>query len=213
MRDIVISAGAVNPIANILDQAAPGSSFVRNASWTLSNFCRGRPAPDFSRVSRAVPSLAKVLIENDIEDILIDVCWAMSYLSDGGEERIPVILNTNVLPRLVQLLVHNNIAIAVPCLRTIGNIVTGDDQQTQMVINAGVLEALNDIIYHKKKTVRKEVCWSLSNITAGNPAQIQLCLNLGILDKLIYILIHDDIEIKKEAVWAVSNSTAGATAE
>jgi importin subunit alpha-1 len=55
---------------------------VRNASWTLSNFCRGRPAPDFS----------KVLMENDLEDILIDVCWAMSYLSDGGEDRIPVIL-------------------------------------------------------------------------------------------------------------------------
>jgi hypothetical protein len=51
----------------------------------------------------------------------------MSYLSDGGEDRIPVILETNVLPRLVQLLQHNNIAIAVPCLRTIGNIVTGDD--------------------------------------------------------------------------------------
>ena len=101
VRDIVISAGAVNPISNILDQAAPGSSFVRNASWTLSNFCRGRPAPDFPRVQRAVPSLAKVLIENDIEDILIDVCWAMSYLSDGGDQRIPVILNTGVLPRLV----------------------------------------------------------------------------------------------------------------
>jgi len=71
--------------------------------------------------------LSKVLIENDVEDILIDVCWAMSYLSDGGEERIPIILNTNVLPRLVQLLNHPNIAVSVPCLRAIGNIVTGDD--------------------------------------------------------------------------------------
>jgi hypothetical protein len=41
-----------------------------------------------------------------VEDILIDVCWAISYLSDGGEERIPIILKTNVLPRLVQLLTH-----------------------------------------------------------------------------------------------------------
>lgn len=66
--------------------------------------CRGRPAPNFDRVSRAVPSLAKVLIENDLDDILVDVCWAISYLSDGGEERIPVILSTNVLDRLIQLL-------------------------------------------------------------------------------------------------------------
>jgi hypothetical protein len=113
--------------------------------------------------------LAKVLIENDVDDILIDVCWAMSYLSDGGEERIPLIMETGVMPRLVQLLQHPNIAVSVPCLRSIGNIVTGNDDQTQAVINAGALDALNNIIYHKKKTVRKEVCWSLSNITAGTP--------------------------------------------
>jgi importin subunit alpha-6/7 len=92
VRDLVINAGAIIPISNILDRAQPGSSFVRNASWTLSNLCRGRPAPNFNLVKRAVSSLAKVLIENDVEDILIDVCWAISYLSDGGEERIPIII-------------------------------------------------------------------------------------------------------------------------
>ncbi len=168
VRDLVISHGAVAPIAGVLDKAKPGSSLVRNASWALSNFCRGRPPPDFNKIKRAIPSLAKVLIENDNEDVLIDVCWAMSYLSDGGENRIPVILSTNVLPRIIQLLNHHAIAIAVPCLRTIGNIVTGDDQQTQYAIDNGALQALNNIIYHKKKTVRKEVCWTLSNITAGS---------------------------------------------
>jgi hypothetical protein len=127
VRDMVISARAVEPIAKILDKAQPSTSLVRNASWALSNFCRGRPPPEFSKISRAIPSLAKVLIENDNEDILIDVCWAMSYLSDGGEERIPLILKCNVLPRIIQLLGHPNVAISVPCLRTIGNVVTGDD--------------------------------------------------------------------------------------
>jgi hypothetical protein len=55
------------------------------------------------------------------------VSWAFSYLSDGGDERLPFILETGVLPRLVQLLMHKNVAIAVPALRCIGNIVTGDD--------------------------------------------------------------------------------------
>ncbi len=101
IRDVVITAQAVEPIAAILDQAQPGTSLVRNASWALSNFCRGRPAPDFQKIRRGIPSLAKVLIENDNEDILIDVCWAMSYLSDGGDERITVILSTKVLPRMI----------------------------------------------------------------------------------------------------------------
>lgn len=50
VRDLVINAGAINPISDILDRAKPGSSFVRNASWTLSNLCRGRPAPNFATV-------------------------------------------------------------------------------------------------------------------------------------------------------------------
>lgn len=101
VRDLVIQEGAIPLIADILDKAIPGSSFVRNASWTLSNLCRGRPAPLFNRVERAVPSLAQVLIRNDVDDILTDVCWAMSYLSDGGDERIPAIIKTGVLARLV----------------------------------------------------------------------------------------------------------------
>jgi len=50
IRDIVISAGAVNPIADLLDQVTTGLTFTRNASWTLSNFCRGRPAPKMELV-------------------------------------------------------------------------------------------------------------------------------------------------------------------
>ena len=125
---MVISEGAVEPISMILDQSAPGTSLIRNASWALSNFCRGRPPPDFSMVKRAIPSLAKVLVENDNEDILVDVCWAMSYLSDGGDDRIPEILNSKVLPRIIQLLGHHNMAICIPCLRAIGNVVTGNEE-------------------------------------------------------------------------------------
>ena len=47
IRDFVINAGAVNPIADMLDLIPGSCSFVRNASWTLANFCRGRPAPIF----------------------------------------------------------------------------------------------------------------------------------------------------------------------
>jgi len=62
IRDIVIAAGAVEPIADLLDQVQSGQSFTRNASWALSNFCRGRPAPDIQKVKRCLPSLARVLI-------------------------------------------------------------------------------------------------------------------------------------------------------
>ena len=42
-RDSILVEGAAEKIARRLDGAPPGGSFVRNASWTLSNFCKGRP--------------------------------------------------------------------------------------------------------------------------------------------------------------------------
>jgi importin subunit alpha-6/7 len=172
VRDIVIAAGAVDPIANLLDQTQNNPSFVRNASWTLANFCRGRPGPKFEQVARCIPSLARILMNHNSEEILTDICWAFSYISDGGKGHIPFILQTNVTPRIIELLEHNCLAISVASLRTIGNILTGDDNETQVAIDAGCLEAFNRLIVHNRKAVRKEVCWSVSNVTAGNSAQI-----------------------------------------
>lgn len=171
-RDSVLNSGALDRIATVLEQATPGTSFMRNASWALSNLCRGRPQPDYNLVRRAIPALIKVLVENDKEDIITDICWALSYLSDGAKERVNDLLNNNLLVKIIQLLNHEQVAIAIPCLRTIGNIVTGDDEQTQMAIEAGLIGSLNHILGHSKKTVRKETCWVLSNITAGTEAQL-----------------------------------------
>lgn len=167
-RDSVLHAGALQKIAGVLENAPTGSSFQRNASWALSNLCRGRPQPDYTLVRDAIPTLIKVLVENDKEDIITDICWALSYLSDGAKDRIQDLLDQRLLAKMIVLLGHQNVAVAIPSLRTIGNIVTGDDSQTQVAVEAGLIPALNEILSHPKKSVRKEACWVLSNITAGS---------------------------------------------
>ena len=211
-RDCVLNSGSLDKIAGILEQATPGTSFMRNASWALSNLCRGKPQPEYHLVRRAIPTLIQVLIQNDSEDIITDICWALSYLSDGAKERVNDLLNPSFLAKIIQLLNHEQVAISIPCLRTIGNIVTGDDHQTQIAIEGGLIPALNVLLGHPKKTVRKETCWVLSNITAGTEDQLQQCIEIGIIDKLVSILQFDDMAVKNEAVWALSNCTASANA-
>ena len=59
------------------------------------------------------------------------------------KERIDDLLNESLLQKMISLLCHENVAIAIPCLRTIGNIVTGDDSQTQMAVDHGLVVALD----------------------------------------------------------------------
>ena len=54
----------------------------------------------------AIPTLIKVLVENDKEDIITDVCWALSYLSDGAKERVNDLLQPNLLQKIIKLLEH-----------------------------------------------------------------------------------------------------------
>ena len=167
IRDHVINCGSIKPISDILMRQDIGTEFTRNASWTLANLCRGKPTPPFDSIKEAIPALAHVFLKYDQEEIITDILWAFSYISDGTDQRMAHITKTNILPKLVLCLRHNNIAISVACLRTIGNILTGSDEQAQKALDAGALDAMKDLLGHTKKAIRKEVAWSISNVTAG----------------------------------------------
>jgi len=208
-RDLVLQSGGLNPIMRIVGETGR-PSLMRNATWTLSNLCRGKPPPPLEWVTPALPTFATLISSIDVE-VLTDACWALSYLSDGSNDRISAVINANVCPRLVELLGHPSPLVQTPALRTVGNIVTGDDQQTQAMLQCGVLGALTNLLSHAKKSIRKECCWTISNITAGNHSQIQEVVNAGLFPPMVHLLSTAEFEIRKEATWAVSNATAGGT--
>jgi hypothetical protein len=70
------------------------------------------------------------MIENNNDEILKDICWAFSYISDLGHNMVSLIIEYKLLPRLVQLLDYNNLAVSVSCLRTLGNVLTGNQEMT-----------------------------------------------------------------------------------
>lgn len=206
-RDLVLQSGGLSPTMMVLGSSQK-TSMMRNATWLLSNLCRGKPPPPFEWVSPALGTLGQLIKHQDVE-VLVDACWALSYLTDGPNERIAGVLEAGFCHQMVENLLHASHMVQTPALRAVGNIVTGDDLHTQHVLECGVLPKLLQLMAHPKKAIRKETCWTISNITAGNRDQIQLVIENGLIPPLINALQVGDFDIKKEAAWAISNATSG----
>ncbi|RRT61752.1 hypothetical protein B296_00030203 [Ensete ventricosum] len=126
-------------------------------------------------VKPALPALERLIHLND-EEVLTDACWALSYLSDGTNDKIQAVLEAGVCPRLVELLLHPSPSVLIPALRTVGNIVTGDDVQTQAVITAGIIAPLVHLLQTAEFDIKKEAAWAISNATSGDPRIVTVCL-------------------------------------
>jgi hypothetical protein len=212
-RDHILSLGAMPAFISAGNAFTEQSrlSTIRNFTWCIQNLCRGKPAPDLQIVRQALPLLARLLNSQD-PDTVTDACWALSYISDGSNDRIAAVLKAGVAPRLIGLLGSRHQSVLLPALRTTGNLVTGDDTQTQTMINLNVLPALLSMLARQDRKLTKETCWTISNIAAGTDLQVQAVLNCGIFKKLISLIERtDDFDIQKEVTWAIVNAILGGT--
>ncbi|KAJ7425624.1 Importin subunit alpha-3 [Willisornis vidua] len=184
-RDYVISLGVVKPLLSFISPSIP-ITFLRNVTWVMVNLCRHKDPP---------PPM------ETIQEILVDTVWALSYLTDAGNEQIQMVIDSGIVPHLVPLLSHQEVKVQLEkyllkelclkgvfcpqtaALRAVGNIVTGTDEQTQ------------------------EAVWFLSNITAGNQQQVQAVIDANLVPMIIHLLDKGDFGTQKEAAWAISNLT------
>nr|GEV25205.1 importin subunit alpha-2 [Tanacetum cinerariifolium] len=215
-RDLVLGQGALIPLLAQLNEHAK-LSMLRNATWTLSNFCRGKPQPSFDQTRPALPALQQLIHSND-EEVLTDACWALSYLSDGTNDKIQAVIEANVCPRLVELLNHPSPSVLIPALRTVGNIVTGDDMQTQSLLPNKLMFLLLNISYSAGALLHDSSAFLELSLTLNlkyvttdwNACVAYYIINHQALPCLLNLLSNNHKKsIKKEACWTISNITAG----
>eukprot|EP01091_Cochliopodium_minus_P018303 TRINITY_DN7384_c0_g1_i1.p1 TRINITY_DN7384_c0_g1~~TRINITY_DN7384_c0_g1_i1.p1 ORF type:complete len:425 (+),score=125.98 TRINITY_DN7384_c0_g1_i1:38-1312(+) len=212
LRDTLLNMGIVTKILPLLGRNSNKISILRNASWTVSNLARGKPVPKFHLLAPLLPDLT-VLIQHGDDEVVSNILWTLSYMTDGSSEQIQAVINCGIVDKAMKYLGITNSTIATPALRIIGNIVTGDDLQTQFVLDLGVVDKIMPIFSSPKTGVLKELCWMLSNITAGTHKQIQLLVDHQIFPKVVHLLETSTNDVKTEAAWTISNASNGSKAQ
>uniref|UniRef100_A0A8B9LF22 Importin subunit alpha n=1 Tax=Astyanax mexicanus TaxID=7994 RepID=A0A8B9LF22_ASTMX len=205
-RDYVISLGVVKPLLSFISPSIP-ITFLRNVTWVMVNLCRHKdPPPPMETIQEILPALCVLIHHTDV-NILVDTVWALSYLTDAGNEQIQMVIDSGIVPHLVPLLSHQEVKVQTAALRAVGNIVTGTDEQTQVVLNCDALGHFPALLTHPKEKINKEAVWFLSNITAGNQQQVQAVIDANLVPMIILLLDKGDFGTQKEAAWAISNLT------
>ncbi|TYI03195.1 hypothetical protein ES332_A11G319400v1 [Gossypium tomentosum] len=205
-RDFVLGHGALLPLLALLNEPV-SRSMLRNATWTLSRFCKS----PFDQVKLLLPTLARLIHSKD-EVVLAKACRALSYLSDGTNDKIQTIIEAGVLGRLVELLMHPSPSVITSALYTVRNILSGDNVQTQCVISHQALPCLLKLLTKNyERSIKVVACSTISNITARNEEQIQAIIEANIIAPRVHLLQTVEFDIKKQAAKAISNVTSGGT--
>ena len=207
--DLVTNLGIIKPLLNKV-KLNISDAFHRNVVWTISNICKN---PTVEMINQVLPTLNKLMASHEDTVVLAKACLALSYLTDGTNERIQLAVDSGAVPNLVKVLDTSEISIVTPALRALGNVVTGSDNQTNSVIQHGGLPVICSLLSHSKTNVVKEAARIISNITAGPQEQIQAVIENNCLPPLIEVLSHGDFESKKESACAITNLTSGGSLE
>jgi hypothetical protein len=117
LRDALLVQGVLPRLLPNITEAA-SVTMLRNCTWALSNFCRHKPSPPIKKIKPALPVLANILNTCKDGEVLTDGCWALSYISDGDDERIKAVVDTGVVPSLIRLLGHaeDRVSICTECI-------------------------------------------------------------------------------------------------
>lgn len=212
-RDLVLSynrdLGLVPNLLVAMGDLASSTqiTMLRNATWTISNLCRGKPPPRWELIAGLLAPLVQLTFHSD-DEVLVDACWALSYICEPAD-RIELLTSSGALPRLTALLAHASPNVQTPALRCIGNVATGTAEQTQAVLQCEALSAVGRLLVCGKKELKKEACWMISNVTAGSTAQIDAVCASGLVPALIRLVTEEEFDIKKEAAYALCNACTG----
>ncbi|KYN35444.1 Importin subunit alpha [Trachymyrmex septentrionalis] len=209
-RDLALEYDAISLVVDLI-KPDTSVTFMDNISWLLSNLCQRSPPLSLELIRPVLPVFDR-LLSSENNNIISDTCRILYYLTNGVNNNIQAIMETGILPKILNCLISKMKSILIPAWLTVRNIaVMGDNTQRDAIILAGGLSRLRSLYWYygdKKNIIAEQIMWLICKM-ARDTDQIQSVIDAGLLLTLINEILFG--ETKVIAIWAVTTMMTRAT--
>lgn len=202
-RDMLLAAEGHKYLADAAQSTPVTDKAMLNIAWALSNICRMKPIPGLEIVQCIVPAISPIYLETSCNDVLVELSWALAFLS-REEKYIDLIVEQQVYPKAIQLMMHENTSIQLASVRFIGEL-SGEECLTQLILDCGVLDSCKVSIRSPKKHTVKDTLWLISNIAAGTESQAVQLIQSGLVQAVIDVGLEGDAVLLIESCYVIGN--------
>ncbi|CAK65540.1 unnamed protein product (macronuclear) [Paramecium tetraurelia] len=203
-RDSILQACSMDKIISKIE-----SKYKSIYIWCLANLCIGRPSPKFDKIQSAFEIFAQVIMEEFNQQnlkMINDAIWALGYMIDGEPNRIAALINSGVVPQLINLLPMGNF---VSILRIFECIFYGTEDQIKYLLECGFIAHIRMIVDPKSRDKSGDMIQTF----AATETLFKVLSNQNFLVSLFRSLSDDNQNLRGDALEVIGNAIQQGTNE
>ena len=185
---------------------------LNREDFDLKDFFQEKNKQNSKKPEDIIKIVIDIMNNHPDKNQIMQLCLKIIELfSHEDSENLDILIELNILPKIIELIDSPNGDIIFLALKIIGNFVMNENNiYTQIIIDLNALDKLKKTLKREydnlNKDIRKESSFAVSNIAAGTQDQLIKLYENDFYDVLVDIIKNDEENsCKNNCLWALYN--------